>query len=181
MEMGVVLQILSPAMEHGQKADLGTQMLRIGGDAAQGGGRGAKQDAVDDFLVLQGNGGDRVGNREDDMKIGNGQELGPVLCQPFRPSQGLTLVAVAIGAGVVTDPAMPAAVALVHVPAENRRAADLDGAHDPPLRRAHGVAMSLLIGWAMNAKNVGDFERRPAHRPLPSRQAGLRNEPALRS
>ena len=110
-----------------------------------------------------------------------GRELGAVLCQPFGPSQALRLVAVAIGAGVVTDPAMPAAVALVHVPAENRRAADFDGAHDPPLCGAHGVAMSLSIGRAMNAKNVGDFKRRPAHRPLPSRQARFRNEPALRS
>jgi hypothetical protein len=33
----------------------------------------------------------------------------------------------------------------------------------------------------MNAKNVGDFQCQPAHRPLPSRQARFRNEPALRS
>src|SRR4030095_573991 len=115
MEMGVVLQVLPPSMEHGQKADVSTQVLGIGGDDAQRGGRGAKQDAVDDFLVLQGNSSHRVSNGEDDVKIGNRQQLGAVLCQPFGPGQGLTLVAVAIGAGVVTDPLMAAAVALVHM------------------------------------------------------------------
>lgn len=69
---------------------------------------------------------------------------------------------------------MTAAGALVHMPAENRRAADLDGAHDPPLCQTHGVAMSLSISRAMDTKNIGDFERRPAHKPLPSREALLR-------
>ena len=58
-----------------------------------------------------------------------------------RPGEGLTLVAVAISAGVVTDSAMAAAVAPVHMPAENRPAADLDGAHDPALCPAHGVTV----------------------------------------
>ena len=101
---------MPPSVEHGQKADLGAQVLGVGGDAAQGGGRSVKQDAVDDFLVLQRDGSDRVRNGEDDVKIGNRQELSVVLGQPFRPGQRLTLVAVAIGAGVVADPAKPAAV-----------------------------------------------------------------------
>ena len=171
-----MLQVLPPSVEHGQKADFGAQVLRIGGDAAQGGGRGPKQDAVDDFLVLKGDGSDLVRNGEDDVKIGNRQNLGTVLGQPFGPRQGLTLIAMAIGAGVVTDPPVAAAVALVHMTAENRRAADLDGAHDLPLCRAHGVAMNLSIRRATNTKDVGNLEPSPTHRPLPSREAGFRSE-----
>jgi len=174
-------QVLAPGVEHGQKADVGAQVLGVGCDPAQSGGRRAQQDAVDDFLVLQGDGSDLIRNGKDNVKIGNRQKLGAVFCQPLGPGQGLTLVTVAIGAGIVTDPLVAAAVALVHVPAKNGRAADLDGAHDPPLCGAHGMAMSLSIGRAMNAKNVGNLQRRLAHRPLPCCQARFRNKPALRS
>jgi hypothetical protein len=120
-----------------------------------------------------------AGHGKHDVKIWNRQNLGAVFFEPFGPGQGLTLVAVAIGAGVVTDPAMAAAVALVHMPAENRRAAKLDGTHDPPLCGAHGVAMSFAVGRTMETKDVGDLKRRPAHRPLPSYQPRFRDEPAL--
>lgn len=46
MDMGVVLQVLPPTVEHGQKPDLGAQVLGIGGDPAEGCGRGAKQNMV---------------------------------------------------------------------------------------------------------------------------------------
>ena len=81
----VLLSIRHPTVEHGQKADLGTQVLRIGGDAAKRGRRGAKYNAVDDFLVLLGDGRDLVRSDEDDVKIRNRKNLGAVLCQPFRP------------------------------------------------------------------------------------------------
>ena len=49
------------------------------------------------------------------------------------------------------------------------------------MRYTHGIAMSLSIGRAVETKYVGNLERRPAHRPLPPRQARFRNQPALRS
>jgi hypothetical protein len=51
--MRVMLQVLPPTAQHGQKADLGAKMFGIGGDAAQCSGRSLKQDAVTDPLVLQ--------------------------------------------------------------------------------------------------------------------------------
>ena len=69
MQMGMKKQILSPAVEHGEKADLGAQMFGIGSDGGQGLGRGSEQNAVDEIFVLVGDGGDLFGHGEDDMKI----------------------------------------------------------------------------------------------------------------
>ena len=44
-------QVLSPAMEYGKEADLASHD-GIGSDGGQRLGRGAKQNAVDDLLVL---------------------------------------------------------------------------------------------------------------------------------
>lgn len=40
VHMGVELQILSPGVQHRQQADLGAEVLRIGGDFEQRGGAG---------------------------------------------------------------------------------------------------------------------------------------------
>lgn len=55
--MGMVQQILPPGVQHGEETDFGAEMLGIGGDDAQGLGGGAEEQAVDECLVLIGNGG----------------------------------------------------------------------------------------------------------------------------
>src|SRR5271163_4375260 len=52
----MVQQIRPPCVENGEEADLRTKMLRVGGDRPQSLGDRAEQNAVDDRLVLQGNG-----------------------------------------------------------------------------------------------------------------------------
>ena len=53
MDVRMNLQILPPGVEHTEEADLGAEMLRIGSNLQQRGGAGAKQEVVDDLLVLQ--------------------------------------------------------------------------------------------------------------------------------
>ena len=60
---------LSPRVQHGEEADLGAEMVRIGGDGAEGLGGGAEEDAVDHRFVLRGDGGDRPGHGEDDVEV----------------------------------------------------------------------------------------------------------------
>ena len=55
----MMLQGLAPGVEHGDEADLGAEMLGIGGDRAQRLGRRPEQDGVDRLLVLEGDLGDR--------------------------------------------------------------------------------------------------------------------------
>ena len=51
----MIEQVLAPGVEHGEKADLGAQVLGIGGDGEQGLGRGPEQDAIELSLILIGN------------------------------------------------------------------------------------------------------------------------------
>ena len=54
----VMMQVLAPGMEYSDKADLGTEVTRIGSDCAQCFGRRPEQDAVDRRLVLERDCGD---------------------------------------------------------------------------------------------------------------------------
>lgn len=54
MEVGMVTQGLTPAVQDRDEADPGAEMPGIGGDDAQGLGGRLEQDAVDDCLVLEG-------------------------------------------------------------------------------------------------------------------------------
>ena len=53
MDMRMVMEILTPSMEHRDDAELGTQVLGIGGDGAQRLGRRTAQDGVHHGLVLE--------------------------------------------------------------------------------------------------------------------------------
>ena len=57
MQMRMMKQVLAPGVQHGEEADLGAQVLGIGSDGAQGLGGGAEEQAVDERLVLIGDGG----------------------------------------------------------------------------------------------------------------------------
>jgi hypothetical protein len=84
MQMRVMQQILAPGMQNGDEADLGAQVLRIGGDRAQCLGGGVKQDVVDHGLVLVRDRGDLFGQREDHVEVLHGKEVGLAIFQPLR-------------------------------------------------------------------------------------------------
>jgi hypothetical protein len=94
MDMRVMLEGLSPGVEHTQETDLGAEMLGIGGNLHQGRGAGAKQEVVDDLLVLQSQPRQLVGNREDDMDVVHRQQLPAASGEPLVASVGLALWAV---------------------------------------------------------------------------------------
>jgi hypothetical protein len=106
MEVGMMMQVLSPSMEHRQKTDPGAQVLGVSGNLQQGLGRGAEEHAVNYSLVLKSQGSDRLGQREDDVKVLNGQKLGGSLLKPRRSGCALALWAMAIAAGTISDRAM---------------------------------------------------------------------------
>ena len=86
-------------MEHREESDLGAQMLGVSRNGAQRLGGSPEQNIVDRLLVLQGNDGDGLRYGEDHVKILSVEKLGSTVLQPLRPSQRLTLWAVAIPAG----------------------------------------------------------------------------------
>ena len=87
---------------------------------------GAKQEIVEDLLVLQHQGSQVTRKRENHMDVTRGKKFPATLFQPTFASSGLTLRAVAISTGIERDGAMSAAGALVDVTAE-RGGATADG------------------------------------------------------
>lgn len=90
-------------MQDSNKANLGPQMLGIGGDRAQGLGGGMKQEIVDHGLVLVRNRRHDLGQCKDDMEILHRNEISLAIVQPLRTHQGLAFRAVTISATVERD------------------------------------------------------------------------------
>jgi hypothetical protein len=86
-------------MQHGSEADARAQMLGIGGDRRQRLGGGLEQEVVDGGLVVEGDGADRGRQAEDDVIIGNRQQLGLAIGEPLARRRALTLRAMPIAAG----------------------------------------------------------------------------------
>src|SRR5271165_5246853 len=91
-------QVRAPSVEHGEKADLGPQVLGISADGEQGLRGGAEQDAVEFLLVLIGNRCNLIWYSEDHVEVLGVQELGLTILEPLSPGERLAFWAVAIRA-----------------------------------------------------------------------------------
>ena len=67
----MMMQVLAPGMEYRYEADARAQMFGIGGNLQERFGRGAKEQAIDDPLILEGQGRKRLGQRKDEVKVVN--------------------------------------------------------------------------------------------------------------
>ena len=94
-------QRLAPGVEHGDAADLGTEMLRVGGDGLEGSCGRSEQCAVEFALVLQRQRRQFCRQGEDDVEIGDRQQVLAAIFEPRGALVGLALGTVAIAAGVV--------------------------------------------------------------------------------
>lgn len=101
MDMGMVVEILSPSIEHGENAELGAQMLGIGGDRGQGLRRRLEQNGVNELFVLESDLGCRSGQREHHVEVGHRKKFGRPRRKPSLARTPLALRAMAIAAGVV--------------------------------------------------------------------------------
>ncbi len=156
-------------MQHGDQADVRAQMPGIGGDGLQRLGGGLEQQVVDHGLVVEGDGGERPRQGEDDVEVRHGQKVGLALGEPGPGCRALAIGAVAVAAGVVADRQVPAVVAARDVVAEGCGAAGLDGRQDLELAEAQmagmGAAEGLAMGaqLAMGARDVGQLQGWPRH------------------
>jgi hypothetical protein len=73
--------------------------------------RRLEQECVAAALVLERDLRELLGQREDDVEVGDVQEFGLALGEPLGARRGLALGAVAVAAGVVGDVLVAAAVA----------------------------------------------------------------------
>src|SRR6266850_598221 len=123
VDMGMMMQVLSPGVQDGDQPNLGAEMPGIGSDDAQRLGGGGEQDAIDDGLIVESDLGDWRRHGEDDVEVRHRQQLGLSVGQPLGTRQSLALRAVPVAAGIVGDAELAAAVALFDVTARCCRAA----------------------------------------------------------
>ena len=98
MDMGMMLEVLSPTMEHAEEADLRAEVSWIAGSFEQRCGTGAKEQIVKQPLVLEDERGELGGQGEDDMEVRHGQQLGGTRGQPPGPRVALAPGAVPVAA-----------------------------------------------------------------------------------
>ena len=82
MDMGMVLQLLIPGMEHTEEADMGAQIFRITSDFQQGFGTGTEQQTVEEPGVLPGQGRPLMREGEDQVPVASGQDFAAARLDP---------------------------------------------------------------------------------------------------
>jgi hypothetical protein len=155
------VQVLAPGVEDGEETDFGAQMLGIAGNREEGFGGGAGEDIVDHFFVMEGDGGERLGDGEDHVEILHGQQLGGAPLEPLGARRPLALGAVPVAAGAVLNVGIVAVVAPSGGAAQGRGAAVLDGPHQAMLMQ--GQSMGLPVRRTMLPKDVGHLQGGPWH------------------
>ena len=145
-------------MQHGDDADAGAEVLRVGGNGGHRLGRGLEQQTVEGGLVLERNVGDLGGQCEHDVEVADREEVGLALGQPGARGRALAARAVPVPAGVVGDPPVPAAGAGLDVTTHDGGAAVFDGRHDLELVEAEVASAGGPIRRTGSAEDVGDLE-----------------------
>ena len=78
-----MFQFLVPGMQHAEEADLGTQMVRIGGNLLETCRAGSEQQAIEKLLVVEDQRRQPVRKGKDQVQVRNGQELSLTSGQPL--------------------------------------------------------------------------------------------------
>ena len=156
----MMVEVLAPGVKHSDHADLGAQLLRIGGGHPQSFGRGLEYDRIDRRLVLECDLGHLSRHGEDQVEVGNRQQLGLTLGQPLGASQPLALRTMAVTAGVIGLAHQAAFDAVFGVTAQGRGPARLNRRHDAALDTPKMAVMVAAIVSPVAAEYIRHFQTR---------------------
>ena len=154
MQVRVEVQVLAPAMEHAEEAEFHSQTFGYGVEEGLGGGM--EENAIDGFFVVEGDGGDLLGQGEDHVEVLGGQQFGSPVLEPVLASQALALGAMPVAAGAVLNVGVLAVVAPFDAAAQHGRTAGFDGLHQTVLMQRQ--RMGLPVRWAVLSKDVGQLQ-----------------------
>jgi hypothetical protein len=155
-------------VKNSEEADFRAQVPGTGGDGAQGLRRSAKENTVNHFFVLIGDGGNLFRQGEDDVEVRNGQKFRLAVFEPLGAGEGLTFGTVAISTGVEGGALVTAGVTLLQVAAQGGGAAEFDGTHHAPLSAREGSSVLLPVRRTVAAEDIRHFELRTLHGPAGS-------------
>jgi len=118
MEMGVMVELLAPGMEHGEAADLRSEMLRVPGDVLERLGDGAKEQTIEVAGGLQCQRTQVVRESKDHMDVGGVEHLALPGRQPGGLGGAMACGAAPVAARIVGLHLVTTVVALRDVPPE---------------------------------------------------------------
>jgi hypothetical protein len=130
MDVGMVIEVLTPCMEYGGQPDPSTQMFGIGGDSGKRLGGGLEQNAVHLGLVLVGDGADLRRQGEHHMIIGDWQQLGSARREPLGGGSPLAFGTMPVATRIVGDARVGTVLAALDMTTERGGTAGLDRRHD---------------------------------------------------
>src|SRR5687767_13475768 len=124
MDVGVKAERLCPGVQDGDNAGSGSEVPPT--DVVQGFPGGGKEHLEALAAVIEEKGVQRWRHCEDDVEVGNGEQVLTLRSDPSGLVEALALWAVPVPTGVVEGLLAAAVVAHLQVPAEDRRAAQHD-------------------------------------------------------
>ena len=153
----------APGVEHRREADPDAQALGIGRNRQHCLRRSLEQEIVDDGLVLVGDGPDPHRQREHDVEVRDGQQLGLALLHPCERLRALALGTMPVAAAVIGDRRVRAVLAAHNMPAESRCAAALDRRHHLQLAEAHVASIGFTPSGPVVAEDIRDLQNWTGH------------------
>ena len=163
-------------MHNRGEANFGAQMLGIARYLLERLRCGFEQKAVDDLLVLVGDGGNLLRQGEDHVEILDRQQIRLPCFQPRTCRRALAAGTMPIPATAVRDLLMPTLLAATYVDPEDRCAAGPDRSHHPTLTTIEVGGVGLAIGFTLAAEDIRHLEGRASHArwlsPMVSASAG---------
>jgi len=174
MNVGMVLHLAAPGMQHGGEP-AASSLVFGGDDIGEGPGTFAENEIVDYLREREAKRAQLGRHREGHHEIRNREEAGFLLRGPELLIEGTALRAVAMVAAVVGEVMLLAVATLVELPAEFRGSAREDAAHRFVVSGAQGRAMGAGIARPMLQQNICERER---HSGSENRSASGRGEGA---
>ena len=163
VDVRMVKEIRAPRVQHGQKTDVCAQVFRVAGNLAQRTCGTVEQDLVHDGLVLKGYRRDLLRDRKDNVEVLDWEQLSLPLSNPPCSRQLLTLGAMPIPAGVVSDLLVATLVALLNVSARCSCPASDETSQYSTLSTRDATAPGNSKISLVGSNDVGHLEARAAH------------------
>jgi hypothetical protein len=158
MQMGMILQVLSPGVKYSKKADFCAKMSCVSSNSLEGLGGSTKENIVDYFFVLIRDGCDFMGHGKHNVKVWDWKEFGLPIFKPVCAGKRLALGAVSVSAGVIGGALVAAGITVIHVAAKGGCTTALNGIHHASLRMRKRSCVLLAVCRTITAKYIRHFE-----------------------
>lgn len=158
VDVGVVVQLLRPGVEHGEHTHLGADIARVAGQLDDRLGRGLHQQRVAVALVGAQHGAQLGRDGDGDVEVGRIQELGGTSGEPALGLLAVTSRTTSVAAGMVGIDLGAARLAAPEMATQRGAAAGDDVGERPPVRGQHGRAVprDMLVREA--SADVGQID-----------------------